>query len=1002
MGKKVIVICLLAIVPFAGGNAQVTYDKIGPVAFFEQGKAMFENQNYVGCVDQLTQFKKESKDRDLIQEADFMIVASAYETNKADAQTLLQSFCDRYPWSRHVDKTKFMIANLFFFNNDYQQAINAYNEIPMERLSVTDQEDYCFRIGLSYMKTDQLDKAKPFFAVLGTQSNKYAEAALFYNSYISYIEGDYNRALEGFLSLENSREFAKPSAYYAAQIYFVKNDYGKVIPLAQQLLKEYPDDSNNTELYRLLGESYFQQGNDAKAIEYLSKYTAETDAPMRNSVYMLGVAQYRAKNYAQAIKWLSKATKGDDALMQNAYLYLAQSYLHQGDKKNAQLSFDMASRFDFDPQVQEVALYNYALSVHETSFSPFSESVLVFERFLNKFPNSRYADQTNDYLVEVYLTTKNYRTALESINKIKKPNTKILEAKQRILFQLGTELFANSDFKQAQSNFTEAINMGNYDREIKAQAYFWRGECYYRMEDFDAAASDYLSYLSATQERAKNIYGLAQYDLAYAYYKQNDFDRAVTWFLKYVNENPNGDKTTLADAYNRIGDCHFYNRDFARAENYYARAVEVTPAAADYAMFQKGFVAGLQKDYKAKIGAMDDLIAQYPQSEYVDDALFEKGRSYIQIEDDVQAEAAFKQILQQFPQSAVARKAGIQLGMLYFNRNDLDQAIASYKKVISDYPGSDEARVAVQDLKSVYLDKNDIDAYADYVKGLGGNVQFAAGEQDSLTYLAAEKLYFKGNLPEAERSFRRYLQSFEGGGAFGLNAHYYLGTIYFSNQDYKQALPEYEKVLQVSDNKFEEDALARVAEIYYLQNDYEKALNHFKMLDIKAQSADNKLAAKLGIIRMSRRLNNNEDVLLAANKLLENSKLSPELIAEARYERSMALKNLNQLDKAAEDWKELSKDTRNVYGAESTYQLGQYYFDSGKEKEAEKLMLNFIETGTPHQYWMARGFVLLADVYLKLGDSFQAKQYLLNLRNNYQGEDDIAGMIEDRLSKIKE
>ena len=51
---------------------------------------------------------------------------------------------------------------------------------------------------------------------------------------------------------------------------------------------------------------------------------------------------------------------------------------------------------------------------------------------------------------------------------------------------------------------------------------------------------------------------------------------------------------------------------------------------------------------------------------------------------------------------------------------------------------------------------------------------------------------------------------------------------------------------------------------------------------------------------------------------------------------------------------------------------------------------------------MARGFVLLADVYLKLGDSFQAKQYLLNLRNNYQGEDDIAGMIEDRLSKIKE
>lgn len=1002
MRKKVVIICLLAMVSLTGINAQVTYEKTRPIAFYEQGKAMYENQNYVGCVDQLTQFKKESKDKDLIQEADFMIASAAYETKKPDALKILQSFTERYPWSRHLDKAKFLIANSLFFDNNYAQAITAYNEVPMERLSTGDQEDYCFRLGLSYMKTDQLEKAIPFFAVLGAQSTKYAEAALFYNTYIRYIEGDYNKALEGFLSLENSKEFAKPSAYYMAQIYFIEENYAKVIPLAKQLLNDYPDDRNNGELYRLLGESYYQQGNDAQAIEFLKKYVAQTDAPMRNSVYMLGVAQYRAQNYPEAIKWLSKATKGDDALMQNAYLYLAQSYLHQGDKKNARLAFDVASRFEFDPQVQEVALYNYALSIHETSFSPFNESVLVFEKFLNKFPNSRYADQTNDYLVEVYLTTKNYRIALESINKIKKPNTKILEAKQRILFQLGTELFANSDFKQAQGYFTEAINLGNYDREIKAQAYFWRGECAYRMDDFGAAASDYLSYLSATQERNKNIYGLAQYDLAYAYYKQNAFDKAVTWFLKYVNEHPNDDKTTVADAYNRIGDCYFYNRNFAQAESYYARAAEVMPAAADYAMFQKGFVAGLQKDYKAKINAMNSLISQYPQSEYVDDALFEKGRSYVQIEDDAQAETAFKQILQQFPQSAVARKAGIQLGMLYFNRNDLEQAIAAYKKVISEYPGSEEARVAVQDLKSVYLDKNDIDSYASYVKSLGGNVQFAAGEQDSLTYLAAEKLYFKGNVPEAERSLRRYLQSFEGGGAFGLNAHYYLGSIYFNDKQYAQALPEFEQVLQISNNKFEEDALARVAEIYYMQNDYEKALNHFKTLDLKAQTADNKLAAKLGIMRMSRQLNNNDDVILMANKLLDDNKLSPELINEARYERSLALKNLNRSDKAAEDWKVLSKDTRNAYGAESTYLLGQYYFDNGKEKDAEKLMIDFIEAGTPHQYWLARGFVLLADVYIKAGDNFQAKQYLLNLKNNYKGEDDIAKMIQDRLSKIGE
>ncbi len=63
--------------------------------------------------------------------------------------------------------------------------------------------------------------------------------------------------------------------------------------------------------------------------------------------------------------------------------------------------------------------------------------------------------------------------------------------------------------------------------------------------------------------------------------------------------------------------------------------------------------------------------------------------------------------------------------------------------------------------------------------------------------------------------------------------------------------------------------------------------------------------------------------------------------------------------------------------------------------------MNFIEDGTPHQYWLARGFILLADVYIRQGDDFQARQYLTSLKNNYKAEDEIQGMIEDRLAKLK-
>lgn len=77
----------------------------------------------------------------------------------------------------------------------------------------------------------------------------------------------------------------------------------------------------------------------------------------------------------------------------------------------------------------------------------------------------------------------------------------------------------------------------------------------------------------------------------------------------------------------------------------------------------------MQKDYKGKISAMDRLISEYPESQYVDDALFEKGRSYVLLENSSSAAQAFEKLIREFPQSSLSRKAGIQLGLLYYNDN---------------------------------------------------------------------------------------------------------------------------------------------------------------------------------------------------------------------------------------------------------------------------------------------------------------------------------------------
>ena len=883
---------------------------------------------------------------------------------------------------------------------EYQKAIFWFNESNIDMLSPEQQEAYCFRLAYSLLQIGDMEKARGYFARIEQIGTKYREASTYYVAYIDYATGKYNNALVEFTRLKDLPDYKERSLYYITQIYFIQNKYEKVISEGKELLASYPDSENNSEVYRIMGNAYYHLGNEDQAINMLSKYVSSTDSPLRGDLYILGVCYYNKGNYSSAVNALGRTVRENDALSQNAYLYLGQSYLKLKDKNNARMAFEAAATSSFDKQVKEAAMYNYALLIHETAFTGFGESVTIFEDFLNDFPNSKYADKVNDYLVEVYLTTKNYQAALNSIDKIKHPSTKILEAKQDILFQLGTQAFTNMELDKAVDLFSRAISLGAYNLESRNDAYFWRGESYYRQGEYNKAISDYRTYLNNTRQRNTDMYALAHYNLGYSYFKLKEYGEALNRFRQYVNLESNQQTPAYADAYNRIGDCLFHNRQFAMAEENYTRAAQLQPSAGDYSVYQKGFLLGLQKDYKGKISVMDRLIREFPESQYVDDALFEKGRSYVLLDNNQAAAASFEQLMRDFPQSSLARKAGVQLGLIYFNDNQPEKAADAYKSVISNYPGSEEAKVALQDLKSVYIELNDINSFAAYANSLGGNVRFEVSEQDSLTYLAAEKLFMRGDNEGARRSLTNYLQTFPQG-AFSSNANFYLASIAFAKKDLEEAKRLFSLVLESGDTKFREESWARKAEIEYLDKDYAAAMESFKHLQAVAENPENKEAAKLGLMRCAELIGQPQEALLAANDLLKEPKLSPEIMSEARYVRAKAYISLKQENKALADLKEISKDTRTIHGAEAKYLLAQLYYDNKDDKNAETVLMNFIENGTPHQYWLARGFILLADIYIRQGDDFQARQYLTSLQNNYKGDDEIAAMIEDRLGKLK-
>jgi len=998
--KKCILFCLF-ILSALGVNAQETFTNSNPDKDFFDGKELFAQRKFAASISSFEKFINQRKNGvpDMLQEAEYYLACDAYELRKENAEDKLQSYLDKYPYTQFADKVYLMLGNVAFEGKQYNLAIASYEKADEKHLSKSEKADIAFNKGYAYIETGEYAKAKPLFKSLKGIKSKYNAAASYYASYADYALKNYDSALEGFLAIENQPEYAAFVSYYIVQIYYLQKEYDKLIPYAEKVLELNPSNANNAEVNRILGECAYQKNDFKKTIDYMKKYEKATAKVMRSDMYIMGMSYYKTDDYSNAAKQLAKVTTVKDSLSQNAYLHLGNSYIKTGNKNSARMSYSSAAAMDFDKTIKEEAAYNYTLSTFETT-TPFGESIKAFESFLNDYPDSKYKDNIYENLVTVYMSTKNYEAANASLAKLKKLSPEMRDVKAYILFQMGTEQFVKGNFEQAIETFTSALSEGSPNFK-SAQVYYWRAESYYRLANYDNARTDYINFLNKNGATEMAEYNLANYSIAYTYFNQKKYSEARPLFLKYITNEKNTTTATYADGLDRLADCYFIARDFVNAEKYYTQSIAKDDKNGDYASFQKAFVQGLQKKYKEKILGLQTLITNYPHSDYQDDAFYEMARAFVLLDQKKNAIDAYKILIAKFPQTPLSRKGALEIGTLYYNQNQNDEAIAAFKKVIADYPNSEETRTALETLEAIYVEQNKVDDYFAYTKSLGAGVVVSdPSREDSLTYTAAEKMYMKNNIADATASFERYIQNFCDKGHFCTAARYYLADCYYTSNKMDEALIQYKTLSTLLGNPFMETVLVRLSQIAYDKKDYQTALASFKQLQMIAEQPENINAAKIGVLRCSFLLNDTQTTITIATDILSNKSVESNLAREARFYLTKSYLLEGQKEKALPDLKLLSKDLRTASGAECKYLLANYYFEIGSDKKAEDEINDFISKGTPYQYWLARSFVLLADIYIKQGDDFQAKQYLNSLQENYTTKDTIQDLILERLDAI--
>lgn len=998
--KKIIFANLLITLCTVNLFPQQSHFFTNPDALLLQGKELFNQGKYSASYSFLGEFLKKSNPSQvsLIEEAEFFMAANAFEMQKKDAESMLKDYLKKHPYTVFADEINYRLGKIETDKRNFVQAMSYFNLVNTANLEQKNKTEYLFSKGYAAVETKSFEVSSDIFKALKEQETSYKYSSVYYFAYSKYCLKDYDTALEDFLKLETNPTYKKIVPYYIVQILYAQKRYDQLNDRADNLLKMSPDNKNNAEIYRIAGEIAYRKQNYPKAINYLKNYEKLFPQVLRNDMYLLGLSYYQTKDYTNAAQYLSKATTEKDEMSENAYLHLGNSYINLKNLPNAKLAFEAAIRTNFNQSVREEALYNYAQTCYEST-SAFGESITAFEQFLNEFPNSKYAAKAYDYLSAVYLTTKNFEAAYQSIQKIKKANTTFLETKQYVLYQLGTEAFVQNNFEKAIMRFTEALGTlptGKYT----AECLYWRAESYYRTNHSEQTIGDLRTFLKSNKQKTSANQVMANYLMAYSYFSQKNYTESLNWFLNYIDTETNMTATSYPDALNRIGDCYFNSRNFAKALIFYNKAATANPATADYSLFQAAYVAGLQKNYETKISKLENLIEQFPKSDYVDNALYEIGRAWLMLENNPKAIITYQRLLEYKPTGDLARKAALETGMIYFNEKNYDKAIVAYKNVIAKFPGTEEANTALESLESTYIETNDVTTYLSYKKSIGLGTKTAT--EDSIMYIAAERQYMNANYPKAISGLKNYLNQFGSGGRYNTTAQYYLAEIYYISEDKTNALLSYQELLKTSGNQYNEEAALHCAEITFDRKDFASALTYFKLLESVAQTAENKNISHLGTLRCCYFLNDHQSAVKIANDISADPHSPDNMKTEAIYIRAKAQLALNQYDEAIKDLKTLSSDTRTEFGAEANYLTANLYFNQGKMTDVEKTVLDFARKNTPHQFWLARSFVLLADMYIKLNNDFQAKQYLLSLQRNYKPADEIQTLISDRLNAIEE
>lgn len=987
LGALALLICFS---PLAIG--QKTKEYTDAVTLFEHAKMLYIKKQYVPAINEFNKYLISTPGPNFNYESRAYIALSRLKLEKQSASRDLSKMIRDEPEHKLNTEITYELGLYYFNKGKFTRSLKYLEQIEETDVTKAQREELAYKQGYAYFKNDEYEKAKAQFKKVMNGGGKYAIEANYYYGYQCYILKDYACAIATFNKI--GTKGPKTMQLYLAQMYYEQEEYEK----AFDIVKNVSLSKKENEIQLLTGKIQYQLGNLSVALIHFNKYKGDIKSLSSDEIYQFANANFVAKEYKKSTQYFILIANEDNAIGQAANYHLGVSDVNIGKKERALNAFAEAKRKNYDKDISEISAFNYAKLAAELQKN--STAIGAIKEFLDEYPNSENANAAKSMMADIFLSTKNYKAAIAVLEEIGNLNDDSKRAYQELTFHRGEELYLNNQYQDADVFFKKSLKYTK-DPKIEALSYFWRAEIAFKVDDNDESINLMNRFMSSSgSDRSKNkTYGY--YSMGYNYFKKKDYPKAQNYFAKFkqYEEFTEANKDLYLDNTQRLADCYFLNGQYNPAIAEYGFIIKNNYKSADYAIFQQGMLYGLQDRHSEKINVLKKIPKDFPKSIYVDDALFQTAREYMNIGNFTTAENIFNVIISQHDYSPYLPESYLKLGLISYNQSKDDAALGYYKTVVERFPKTKQAKEALSFIEIIYTNQGnpgEYFKYAENIPGAGPSLSY----QDSVIYQQAMRTYNSENYTGASKELAGYIKKFGDSGYFIIPANYYKAECDFYTDKEDMALTHYDYVASQGTNEFTENSLIKLSGTYFYRENYLKAVGYYARLEPIAASKSTFISSIMGQMRSHYLLKDYDKAKKKAIQLLPIEAVPTEDLVEANMILGKIQLKDNNLRSAKFHFDYVIDNSRSAKTAEALYSRAYIEYEQGDLDSAKADVYRLQDDYSGYEFWVVKGFILLSDIYVKKEDLFQAKATLQSIIDNYDKEDD--GLLDICRMKIKQ